>query len=74
VSEQTVILFPTSAHVMRAEKLLNKVCVTCRLIPVPRHLSSDCGFCLVVSRHECAKVCALMDDKKVTYDDTAPLD
>ena len=32
---QTVVLFPTSAHVMRAEKLLKRAAVACRLIPVP---------------------------------------
>jgi len=73
MSDHCVILFPTSAHVMRAEKLLQEAAISCRLIPVPRHLSSDCGFCLEVKYCDCANVCALFDDKKLIYDETARL-
>lgn len=45
------ILFHTSNHAFRAEKLLRAHDLPCRLVPVPRHLSSDCGVCL---RIECA--------------------
>jgi hypothetical protein len=68
VNDQTVILFPTSAHVMRAEKLLKDAGYFCRLIPVPRHLSSDCGICLVVLRQDSACASALLNAKQVDYD------
>jgi hypothetical protein len=68
VNDQTVILFPTSAHVMRAEKLLKDAGYFCRLIPVPRHLSSDCGICLVVLRQDSACASALLNSKQVDYD------
>jgi len=42
----SVVLFYTSNHAFRAEKLLNAHDISCRLVPVPRHLSSDCGVCL----------------------------
>lgn len=41
-----VILFKSTSHVMRAERALGQVGVKCRLIPVPRELSSQCGICL----------------------------
>jgi len=31
---------------MHAEKLLKTAGVAIKLIPIPRHLSSDCGVCL----------------------------
>ena len=31
---------------MKAHKTLTKAGVECKLIPVPRHLSSDCGICI----------------------------
>lgn len=65
---RTVIIFPTSAHVMRAEKLLKEAGYACNLIPVPRHLSSDCGICLVVPGSESAAACTLLDDRNVDYD------
>jgi len=41
-----VILFHTNSAVLRAEKILLRESFTIRLIPVPRHLSSDCGIAL----------------------------
>lgn len=41
-----MILFESVSHALRAEKLLKAAAVSCTLIPVPRHLSSDCGACL----------------------------
>lgn len=43
-----VILFHTSNHAIRAEKVLKAAGHNCRLVPVPRHLSSDCGVCLQI--------------------------
>jgi hypothetical protein len=41
-----VALFLSVHHALRAEKLLKTADIPCKLIPVPRHLSSDCGVCL----------------------------
>ena len=48
--EHTVILFHTSNHALRAEKILQGKGIGCKLIPVPRHLSSDCGVCVRIQR------------------------
>jgi len=58
---------------MRAEKLLKDAGIPCRLIPVPRHLSSDCGTCLVVPGQETAAACTLLETLRVDYDKAAPL-
>ncbi len=73
MSEQFVILFPTSAHVMRAEKLLKDAGLSCRLIPVPRQLSSDCGICLIVLQEEAETACALLKDRRVDFDTVAAI-
>ena len=41
-----VVLSESISHALRAEKLIKAAQITCKLIPVPRHLSSDCGVCL----------------------------
>ena len=41
-----VALFQSVSQAIRAEKLLAGAGIPCKLIPVPRHLSSDCGVCL----------------------------
>lgn len=41
-----VVLFHSVQGAIGAERLLIAEGVAHKLIPVPRHLSSDCGFCL----------------------------
>jgi hypothetical protein len=42
----TVILVYSTSYALRAEKVLQGAGISCKLIPVPRHLSSDCGVCV----------------------------
>ncbi|MCP4715860.1 MAG: DUF3343 domain-containing protein [Deltaproteobacteria bacterium] len=65
---QLVILFPTSAHVMRAEKLLKRADIRCKLIPVPRHLSSDCGSCLLIDADADEAALKVLDKGRVEFD------
>lgn len=46
----SVILVYSTGHALQAEKVLQAAGITCKLIPVPRHLSSDCGSCLRIPR------------------------
>lgn len=41
-----VVLFESVSHALRAEKIIKAENIPCKLIPVPRQLSSDCGVCL----------------------------
>jgi hypothetical protein len=43
---QSVVLVYSTSHAIRLEKLLKAGNIPCKLIPVPRHLSSDCGVCV----------------------------
>ena len=42
----SILLVPSTHHAVRAEKLLLQAGVTCKLIPVPRTIASDCGVCV----------------------------
>ena len=44
--EYHVILFDSVHHALRSEKILKEAGIPHKLIPVPRHISSDCGICL----------------------------
>lgn len=46
----TVLLVYSTSHALRGEKLLGKAGISSKLIPVPRHLSSDCGVCLRIAQ------------------------
>jgi len=41
-----VFLFPSVNYALKAEKILKAAGIVHKLIPVPRHISSDCGVCL----------------------------
>lgn len=41
-----VVVFKSVHHALRSEKLLKEAGVSHKLIPVPRHISTDCGICL----------------------------
>lgn len=42
----SVILFLSVSHALKAERLLKQESQAFKLIPVPRHISSDCGVCI----------------------------
>jgi hypothetical protein len=41
-----IVLFESVQHTLRAERLLKEAGLPCKLIPIPRNLSADCGVCL----------------------------
>jgi hypothetical protein len=51
-----VILVYSTSYALRAEKVLNAAGIACKLIPVPRKLSTHCGVCVRIDRadHEAA--------------------
>lgn len=51
-SQYAVILVSSASHALKAEDHLKKGGISCKLTPVPRHLSSDCGICLRVLRFD----------------------
>jgi len=48
--EYAVILVYSTSYAIRAEKVLLKTGIQSKMIPVPRHLSSDCGVCVRIAR------------------------
>ncbi|MBN1929991.1 MAG: DUF3343 domain-containing protein [Desulfobacterales bacterium] len=46
VKRYQVVLFYSVSHTLRAEKLLKKEKIPIKVIPIPRHISSNCGVCI----------------------------
>lgn len=51
-----VVLLHSVSGALRAEKLLKAENVSIKIIPVPRHLSSDCGVCVRFERQDQQKI------------------
>ncbi len=46
MSKEMILLVHTSGHAFSIEKALKKRGIQCRLTPIPRKVSSDCGICV----------------------------
>ncbi len=46
MDEYHVLLFDSVHHALKSERILKESGIAHKLIPVPRHISSDCGICL----------------------------
>ena len=45
-TKYSIVLFDTTQAAIRAEKVLDQAGIKTKLIPVPRHISSNCGIAL----------------------------
>ena len=46
MDKEMILLVHTSGHAFSIEKALKKRGISCRLTPIPRKVSSDCGICV----------------------------
>jgi len=70
---QGVILFPSVHFALRAEKLMKAKEISHKLIPIPRHLSSDCGVCLRIPWEKREEVLGILAPAGVKVDSAHPL-
>lgn len=64
----SVVIFYSTSAAIRAESLTKKENLKIKLIPVPRHLSSDCGICLRFNNEDKSKIEKILQDGKVEYE------
>lgn len=69
----SVILVYSTSHAMRIEKLLAVQGVTCKMIPVPRQISSDCGVCIRILRTDVAAARAVVAAAKIQVQDVVEI-
>ncbi len=63
-----VMLFYSMHYAIREEKVACEASLTVKLIPIPRHLSSDCGVCLHHLAAESGRLEELLASRGVEYD------
>lgn len=62
-----VILVDSTSHAVRIEKILGQAGIETKLIPVPRHLSSDCGVCVRIDREKKQQVKDLLINNSAAF-------
>ena len=66
--DYSVVIFYSTSAAIRAESLTKKINLKIKLIPVPRHLSSDCGICLRFNNEDKSTIEKILQDGKVEYE------
>ena len=51
-----LLLFPNTRTVVAAEQICRRENVTCQVIPVPKHISAECGMAILVAATDAARV------------------
>ncbi len=46
MTDYSVILFPSNTQSIWSSRLLKKAGIERKMVPIPRTLSSDCGYCV----------------------------
>ena len=69
-----VVTFHSTSHAIQAERVCKHCKLEIKLIPVPRHLSSDCGVCLRFSSADWDEVEKLMKETNVEISQMVMLD
>ena len=72
-SEYGVMLFYSTNWAIRAEKVAKKAGFEVKLIPTPRHLSSDCGTALRFRWRDRDALATLLEEHKVALEEVAQL-
>jgi hypothetical protein len=73
-SDYSVILFFSTNYAIRAESVLKKGGIMYKMIPVPRHLSSDCGYSVRIDTKDTVKAKNVLKKYSVEYDRIEKLD
>jgi hypothetical protein len=68
MQEFAVILMYTTSHAIRGERVLLKVGIQAKLVPTPRHLSSDCGSAIRISAADQSRSVARLEGEGVPFD------
>jgi hypothetical protein len=58
-----VLLFESVSAVLVAEKILKGKGIMHKLIPVPKHVSSDCGVCIRINADDLPHVKEIVEGK-----------
>ncbi len=66
-NQYQVILVDSTSHALRIEQILIRNEIACKLVPVPRHLSSDCGVCVRINVTDWERVKEVLEQNKAIF-------
>ena len=64
----SIVLVYSTGHAIHAEKLIKDAGFNCRLVPIPRHLSSDCGVSVKIEQKDKEDVLKVLKKYNFEFD------
>jgi hypothetical protein len=74
VAQFAVILVHSTSRAIQVERLLKRAGLAVKLIPTPRHLSSDCGSAVRIAAEDQTQSEQLLKESRVPIERIEPLD
>jgi hypothetical protein len=74
MAQFVVILVHSTSHAIQAERVLKRAKLAAKLIPTPRHLSSDCGSAVRINGDDRTRGEQVLNEAGVPIDRIEPLD
>ena len=74
MSEFAVILVHSTSHAVYAERVLGQAGLVVKLVPTPRHLSSDCGSAVRIVGVDKDRAESVLAESRVPIDRVEPWD
>lgn len=74
MAEFAVILFHSTSHAVYAERVLRRAGLAVKMIPTPRHLSSDCGSAVRIAASDQPASLEALGAAGVVFDRVEKLD
>jgi len=73
MGDYSAILFHSNNNAIWTTRVLKKNQIEQKIIPIPRHLSSDCGYCVRINRCDANKAETVIKNKGIEYDSIVEL-
>lgn len=67
MGKYSVVLFHSSNHAIWASKKLKEAKIWHIMVPIPRQVSSDCGYCVKTKSEYISKVKSVLDRCGIEY-------
>lgn len=74
MNQEMIIIFRSTHQALKAEKTLKRSSLKCRMIPLPRKFSSDCGLALKIDSKLKPQIEAALLDNSIEYEGIHALD
>ncbi|MBN1571570.1 MAG: DUF3343 domain-containing protein [Deltaproteobacteria bacterium] len=67
--EYAVVLMDSTSYAIKGERVLKDAGIPAKLIPVPRHLSSDCGVTVRIPVDDMERSEGILKDRSVPFNE-----